>query len=131
MEIFFEEIQEGVLVVGVQGSLDRKTSDGFLERIDALIEGGVQKLVLDCTGLEYVSSLGLGVLVRVRKRFATAGRDIRIAGVSGTVAEMLRITRLDRVFDFYPDVDAALQAFDDRDPDDWDGVEELETPRSP
>lgn len=111
MEFIFEEIQGDVLVVGVDGGLDASNSDEFLSKVDAIIDGGVRKLVLDCEKLRYISSYGLGVLIRLHKRLKSRGGDVKIAAVSGPVADVLRLTRLDRVFNLYPDVNRALLEF--------------------
>jgi len=79
--------------------------------VDGLIDGGIEKLILDCEKLTYISSYGLGVLIRLHKRSLGRGGDVKIAGVRGVVADAMAITRLDRVFSMYPDVNRALLAF--------------------
>jgi anti-anti-sigma factor len=66
---------------------------------------------VDCAGLGYVSSLGLGVLVRLHGRMKKHGGEVKIAGMHGMAAQMLAITRLSTLFALYPDVNRARLAF--------------------
>lgn len=113
MEIEFDENRDGVVVAALVGSLNDVDSDELLARVDSAIGGGSTRIVLDCAGLDFVSSYGLGVLVRLRKRLAGAGGEAKLAAVPETVKGVLRLTRLDKVFSLYPDVESAVDAFVD------------------
>ena len=65
--------------------------------------------------MTYVSSYGLGVLLRLHKHAKKAGGEVKLCGLHGPVVKLLHVTRLDRIFGVYTDVDAALAAFKDTD----------------
>jgi anti-sigma B factor antagonist len=56
-------------------------------------------LVLNLAGVEFIDSSGLGLLVRLLTRSRAAGGTLRLCAVPARIAEVLRITRLDKLFD--------------------------------
>lgn len=96
-----------VMVVAIDGGLDNRTADDFFSQIDGLVEGGINRIVVDCGGLTYLSSAGLAALLRVHSRMRRHGGDVRLAGVRSIVVQVLQLTKLDRMFELYPDVDQA------------------------
>jgi anti-anti-sigma factor len=43
------------------------------------VDAGVDKIIVDCSRLEYISSYGIGVLVRLHKALMARGGDVKIA----------------------------------------------------
>ncbi|NIM00844.1 MAG: anti-sigma factor antagonist [Acidobacteria bacterium] len=68
-------------------------------------------LVIDLGNLEFVDSAGLGVLVGIYKRIQQCGQRVAVARAQPYVARVMRIIKLDRVFESFEDVPAALAAF--------------------
>jgi len=66
----------------------------FLKEAERVV--GARPAVLDLAGLSWLNSLELGVLVRLARAARSGGRVLSLAGVSGRVARLLRILRLDR-----------------------------------
>ena len=78
------------LVVVVEGRLDTTTAIDFEKAFeDTLV--GVSELVLDMNGLEYISSAGLRVLLKLQKRMVYQGK-MTLIGVNENVMEVLEIT---------------------------------------
>lgn len=77
-------------------------------------------LVLDFAGLDYISSVGLRVLMIAAKQLRASGAKIAVANLRPVVAEIFAISRFDRVLGVFPSVRdaieqlsvAALPAFD-------------------
>jgi len=111
MEFYEHEIDNDVLIIAADGGIDRNTSSEFVERILELIEGGVTKVIIDCEKLTYISSWGLGVLLRLHKRARATGGEVKIANVHSRIVELLNLTRLNRIFGVYPDVNRARLEF--------------------
>jgi anti-sigma B factor antagonist len=87
---------EGVVVIA--GRLDAAQSpvaDAFLARVQGMV-------TLDCTRLEYVSSAGLGVLLKTQKRLLASGGKLRLAGVNRHVLELLTYAGFDQIFEIEP-----------------------------
>lgn len=111
MEFYWDEIDNDVLILAADGGLNASTADEFVDRIQHLVDAGLRRIIIDCSKLDYVSSYGLGVLVRLHGRLKEHGGDVKIASVQGMLPQALHVTRLDRVFDVYPDVNRARLAF--------------------
>lgn len=111
MEFYYHDIDRDVLVITADGGLNRDTSVQFVQSIEKLVEAGLNKIIVDCSKLDYISSIGLGALLRLHQRMKGRGGDVKIAGVSGFIAQALQATRLDRMFSLYPDVDRARLDF--------------------
>lgn len=100
-----------VLVIEVFGKLDTETSDYLMDCVQGEIEDGARMIVLDCSKLEYISSLGLGTLVRASLRVRKEEGAVVLSGVEGMVAEVLRLAQLGRMLHMYGNVDEAVASF--------------------
>ena len=100
-----------MLVLAVDGGLNAQTSETFVHNIERLVDTGLTKLVIDFRKPTYVSSYGMGMLVRLRSRIRKRSGQVKICGVPGVVAQLLDLTRLNKLFEIYPDVDRARLAF--------------------
>ncbi len=69
---------------------------------------GRTDLVIDLGNLEFVDSAGLGVLVGIYKRVNKRGRRVVVAGAQPYVSRVMKIIKLDQVFESFPDVPSAL-----------------------
>lgn len=80
--------------VRLAGRLDAAEADRALVGLQSL-EG---PLTADCTGLEYISSAGLSVLVLTHKRLMTSGHRLRIVNLQPRVRNVFKYAGLDRLF---------------------------------
>lgn len=78
------------LVVVVEGRLDTTTAVEFEKAFEETLVG-VSELVLDMNSLEYISSAGLRVLLKLQKRMLYQGK-MTLIGVNENVMEVLEIT---------------------------------------
>jgi len=77
---------------------------------------GRSDLVIDLGNLEFVDSAGLGVLVGIYKRVKQRGQRVAVAKAQPYVARVMRIIKLDRVFESFDDVPSALAEFSRSEP---------------
>jgi anti-sigma B factor antagonist len=108
----YEKVGSGqdILAVVVSGSLDESNANYLLDCVQDKVLDGRKKLILDCSHLNYISSMGLGVLARVHGRMKKVGGDVKLAGIHGPVATLMNIVQFSRLFHFYPTVDDAIAA---------------------
>ena len=99
-----------IVSVVLSGKLDAFACDYLLKCVEHQIEEGYRKLILDCDGLEFISSVGLGMLMRVHARMKRRGGDVKLARVHGVVASAISLVHFDRVFHLYPTVEEAVAA---------------------
>jgi len=55
--------------------------------------------VIECDGLEYISSAGLGVLLATYKRLAASGQTVKLVGMRKLVRDVFRYSRMDTIFE--------------------------------
>ena len=67
----------------------------FLEKVNGTV-------TLDCRGLEYISSAGLGVLLKTQKRLTGAGGKLRLTGVSRHLQDIFLYSGFDQIFEIEP-----------------------------
>ena len=115
MEFYYHEVDNDVLIISADGGIDKHTSKEFVNQILELIEGGVTKIIIDCGKLTYISSWGLGVLLRLHKRAKVAGGEVKIADVHSHIVEIMNLTHLSKIFGIYPDVNRARLEFRPKD----------------
>jgi anti-sigma B factor antagonist len=82
-------------VVTVAGRLDAAQTEkaqAFLDSIEGLA-------VMDCSGLEYISSAGLGVLLRTQKRLMSGGGKLKLVNVNAHINNIFRYSGFDHIFE--------------------------------
>ena len=87
---------EGVVVVA--GRLDAAQAAAAQAFLDC-VHGTV---TLDASRLEYISSAGLGVLLKTQKRLMGAGGKLRLAGVGKHLRDILVYSGFDQIFEIEP-----------------------------
>lgn len=100
-----------ILVIALSGLLDNDGSEFFLDCLKGQIEEGHKQIVIDCRDVSYISSLGLGTLVRAHSRVKKVGGNVKLARVEGLVAEVLIRVGLQKLFHLYPTVRDACNSF--------------------
>ena len=60
------------------------------------------QVTLDCRGLEYISSAGLGVLLKTQKRLLASGGKLRLTGVSRHLLDIFSYSGFDQIFEIEP-----------------------------
>ncbi|MHC0433890.1 STAS domain-containing protein [Streptomyces sp. O3] len=95
-------------VVAPVGELDHHTAGLLRERLDACLDGGRARLVIDCSRLEFCDSTGLNVFLGARLKAEAAGGGVHLAAMSPVVARVFMITGADAVFTVHESLEAAL-----------------------
>jgi anti-anti-sigma factor len=105
-----DESVGGVSVVTARGRLDGATSGPFAERVQALIRPDRPKVLLDFSGIDFVTSAGLRVVLTILKKVRSANGLFALCGVQPSVREVLEITGFAGMIQIYPAREAALAA---------------------
>lgn len=95
-------------VVTPAGELDHHTADLLREPLEACLDDGLSRLVVDCSRLEFMDSTGLNVLLGARLKAEAAGGGVHLAGMQPVVARVFEITGADAVFTVHETLEAAL-----------------------
>lgn len=85
-----KKLEEKKLTISIDGRLDTSTAPELDEELKASLDG-VEELVMDFSGMEYISSAGLRVLLSAQKVMNAQGEMI-VTGANDTVMEIFDIT---------------------------------------
>ena len=98
-------------VIAPKGRLDHDNCEAFraglAPHLEACARNG-QPLVLDLSGLEYVSSAGLRCLMLAAKEARAGQGRVVVAAMQSVVAEIFKISRFNLVFEVFPTLREAL-----------------------
>ncbi len=96
MEISIQYNAEDVFIT-MSGKLDTQASLQIEPQIEE-IEATTLPLIIDCTDLNFISSSGLRLLLRLRKATAAKGLSITLLHVDANIMEVLGVTHFDKMF---------------------------------
>ena len=92
------EIREGALTARLQCEIDHHTASGLRERIDGqMFRHRPELLILDFSGVRFMDSSGLGLIIGRSEVAAAIGASVRLTGLSPAVTRLLRLSGLERI----------------------------------
>lgn len=106
------ESRGDVSVVHCGGSLDADSIAAFKKVAYDLVDTGKIRLVVDCSSLTFVDSMGLGVLISLLRRARQHKGDVKVAALTDDVKTIFEITRLHRLFEVCSDLTTAIKRFE-------------------
>ncbi len=104
-----EREEQGWSVLAVKGRLDSVTAERFSAQCATWLDAGRANVVLDLSGLEYVSSAGLSSILGAAKRVQARSGRLAVAGLKGLVKEIFAISGFETVLPTYTDVETAIK----------------------
>ena len=107
METKVEE-KGDVTVVHVEGRLDAASSPQLESRINAIIDAGHFKMILDFAGVDYLSSAGMRLMLSVSKKLKAVEGKLVACTINDEVMEVIKMAGFDRVLEIYPSVDESF-----------------------
>lgn len=93
------------------GRIDHANAAAFEATLRPLIEGAIERrgaLVLDFSSVEYISSVGLRVLMIAAKQLRARDTQLLVCALKSVVAEIFAISRFDRILTVTATPDDAL-----------------------
>jgi anti-anti-sigma factor len=99
-----------VWVVTARGRLDGATSGQFTQRVEALVTGNEPRVLVDFSGVEFVSSAGLRAVLTLVKKVKAVQGAFALCAVQPSVREVLEIAGFASMIDIHPERAAALTA---------------------
>ena len=94
----------------VTGRLDAETCQSLREHLIHLTHSGVQRVTLDMSGVSFLDSSGLSVLVAGLKALRQVGGGLNLAATRSQARTALRLTLLDTILPIFDTVDEAVTA---------------------
>ena len=100
-------------IVSPDGRIDQFSAESFQTALAPYLtncQKGGAALVLDFSAVDYISSLGLRVLMLASRQVKTQDGRIAIANLQPIVEEVFKITRFHLVFSIYQSVESACES---------------------
>ncbi len=107
-----EEKDGDRLTLFLQGHLDTVTAPAFESRILTLIDEGAERILVDCSDVEYVNSAGLKSFLLAAKRLDAKGGKFVLCGLRPNVMMIFETIGFDRIMTISPTREEANRLMD-------------------
>jgi len=98
------------VVLRPRGRISELESHQLDHEMSGLQEKGQHRIILDMTEVDFISSSGLGALMAGLKQARSQGGFLRLVNLQPLVSEILRTTKLTRLFQTFDSVEAAVES---------------------
>ncbi len=102
------ELLKDYAVISVEGRIDTTNYADFENRMTEVTEAGNRNILIDCSGLNYISSSGLRVFLIVHKKMLASGGKLTLCSLQPGITEIFEISGLTSVFTMVADRSAVL-----------------------
>jgi anti-sigma B factor antagonist len=102
------EHSDGAMMVRMKGEACLQCADDLDRYLMPVVALRPKNLVVDLSGLNFISSLGLGALIELQREIAQLGGSVRFAAAQPLIRDIFAKCKLDRSLKLYPTVEAAL-----------------------
>lgn len=99
------------MVLAIKGRLDTTNYSILEKRLMELIDGGQNRILVDCRAMDYVSSSGLRILLMALKKISLVKGRFVLCGLQENIREIFEISGFTTIFEIYPDLVSAENAF--------------------
>jgi anti-sigma B factor antagonist len=103
-------VDDATSVIEIRGDVTAASEDPLMDAYAQATEGGVRAVLLDFSGLEYMNSGGIGLLVTLLVRANRLKQRLLACGLSDHYRQILELTRLDEAISIYGNEAEALAA---------------------
>lgn len=103
--------QDGVTIMALNGNLDAITVDQVAETVAAELAQPNPKIILDLSGVEFMSSAGLRAILASAQEARNSDGDLRLAAAQSNVKRVLDFSGFTKILKYYDTVAAAVSDF--------------------
>ncbi len=100
-----------VVVMELPEQLNGAEGNAFLHDLQPLLEGDRPRLVLDCSQVQYMDSVGIEMLLHCMDEAMKRDGDLKLAALSPSSAAILELMRVDRLFEVFETAEEAARSF--------------------
>ncbi len=105
---FSETKIDNTFVLDVSGRLDATTASEFEEQCDNWLALDEIHIVIDLSGVDYISSAGLRSLLTSAKKTRAKGGDLLFCGLQGMVADVFKMSGFESIFKIFETREQAI-----------------------
>ncbi len=106
------ELNGKIAIIEIRGSLvgDGDT-DKFRSAYQDFIEQGNKCLIVNLGKVNYMNSSGIGAIISAYTSYKKSAGEVKLAGITNNVQNLLAVTKLIDIFDVHETVDEAIDSF--------------------
>lgn len=101
----------GLTILSLEGYLDAHTAPEFENAIQSEIDSGRFQIIVDCAGLTYISSAGLGVFMGFVEEIRSKKGDIKICGLIPKVLQVFELLGFQQLYHILESRSEAVRKF--------------------
>lgn len=106
-----QERKGGVLILRISGRLDALSSEETERAVTKLITNGEHLILFDFTGVDYLSSAGMRMLLSAYKKLKSVSGKMAVCSVGDGVMDILKMSGFDEILNVYSKEEDALKVF--------------------
>lgn len=103
--------QQNVSILDISGELDAHTASHLENALKSLIDDKSYSIVVNCSGLDYIASAGLGVFMAYIEDVRSLGGDIKLTNMNDRVYNVFDLLGFPTLYDILEDEKEALNSF--------------------
>jgi anti-sigma B factor antagonist len=103
--------QQNVSILDISGELDAHTASQLENALKSLIDNENYSIVVNCSGLDYIASAGLGVFMAYIEDVRSLGGDIKLTDMNDRVYNVFDLLGFPTLYDILDSEQEALQSF--------------------
>jgi anti-sigma B factor antagonist len=112
LEIQTKDLPPDILVLEIKGRITLGRESKQLEwAVENLVGEGRKKVIFDLAGVTNVDSTGIGIIVMSSGKLKKAGGELRVAGATAHVEDVLKMTNIDQIVVLHSTTAAAAANF--------------------
>jgi len=89
-----QKIKDEICNISIRGRIDSNSSDLLLKKLETTIEEGHKNIILNMFHVDYISSIGIRIILKNYKRLSEEGGSLKIEHPSETVKNVLGMVAL-------------------------------------
>ncbi len=106
-----EQKTDQCVIIGITGRLDTTNYSMLEKKLMDLIDSHHDKILVECSKMDYVSSSGLRILLMALKKISLAKGKFVLCGLQENIREIFEISGFTNIFEIYSSQDEALTVF--------------------
>jgi anti-sigma B factor antagonist len=105
------EERDALDIVRLDGALDSYSFPRLESMLSELRENQRHRVVLDCGGLEYISSAALGALIGFARRSREQQGDLKLVNLSSKIFNIVELLGFHKILEIHANLDDAIAKF--------------------
>ena len=112
LDIQTKHVQPDIVVLEITGRITLGRESKQLEwAVESLVGEGRKKVIFDLAGVSNIDSTGIGIIVMSAAKLKKAEGELRVAGATAHVEDVLNMTNIDQIVVLHPTTAAAAASF--------------------